>query len=77
MQNTNYETLIPAAVPPDITVYHKYGLLNGYLHDASILVRGGKAYAFVVYTLGGSMADIPARTAIIHQLTRSVVATLF
>ncbi|MET3934355.1 serine hydrolase [Arthrobacter sp. OAP107] len=77
MQHTNYETLIPAAVPPAITVFHKYGLLNGYLHDASILVQSGRAYAFVVYTLGRSMADIPARTGVIHKLTRAVVEKLF
>jgi beta-lactamase class A len=77
MQHTNYETLIPAAVPPTITVFHKYGLLNGYLHDASILVQGGRAYAFVVYTLGRSTADIPARTGVIHELTHAVVEKLF
>lgn len=77
MQHTNYETLIPAAVPSGISVFHKYGQLQGYLHDASILVQGGHAYVFIVYTLGQSTADIPARTWIIHQLTQAVVAGLF
>lgn len=77
MQHTNYEALIPAAVPPGISVFHKYGLLYGNLHDASILVQGGRAYAFVVYTLGQDMTDIPARSWIIHQLTQTVVAGLF
>jgi beta-lactamase class A len=77
MQHTNYETLIPAAVPPGITVFHKYGLLNGNLHDASILVQNGHAYVFVVYTLGAGMGDIPARAAVIHQLTHAVVSGLF
>jgi beta-lactamase class A len=77
MQHTNYETLIPAAAPQGITVFHKYGLLFGNLHDASILVQDGRAYAFVVYTLGRDMTDIPARTAVIHQLTQSVAASLF
>ena len=52
MQNTNFETLIPAAVPPGVGVFHKYGLLFGNLHDASILVQGDRAFVFVVYTLG-------------------------
>ena len=77
MQHTNLETLIPAAVPADVVVFHKYGLLNGNLHDASILVRGEKAYAFVVYTLGRDTSDMAARTRIIHQLTRAVAAALF
>jgi beta-lactamase class A len=77
MQDTNYESLIPAAVAAGIEVFHKYGLLNGYLHDASILAQGTNAYVFVVYTLGQDTNDIPARTWIIHQLTQAVVAHLF
>jgi beta-lactamase class A len=76
MQHTNYETLIPAAVPPGTAVFHKYGLLDGNLHDASILVKGDRGFVFVVYTLGRNMASIPARTRAIHDLTRIVVAGL-
>ena len=46
------ESLIPDAIPAGISVFHKYCLLFGNLHDASILVRGERAYVFVVYTLG-------------------------
>jgi beta-lactamase class A len=76
MQHTNYETLIPAAVPPGTAVFHKYGLLDGNLHDASILVKGDRGFVFVVYTLARNMASIPARTQAIHDLTRIVVAGL-
>jgi beta-lactamase class A len=77
MQNTNYETLIPAAVPAGITVFHKYGLLDDELHDASILAKGNRAYAFVVYTKGQDESDIPARTDVFHQLTQAVANGLF
>ncbi|MET3921595.1 serine hydrolase [Arthrobacter sp. UYEF20] len=77
MQHTNYETLIPAAVPAGIDVFHKYGLLFGNLHDASILVQGDRAYVFVVYTLGKNTSDMAARTRIIHELTQAVTAGLF
>lgn len=77
MQNTNYESLIPAAVPAGITVFHKYGLLDDELHDASILTNGTNSYAFVVYTKGQDESDIPARTDIFHQLTQAVVNALF
>ncbi|MHA7224142.1 serine hydrolase [Arthrobacter sp. RHLT1-20] len=77
LQHTNYESLVPAAVPAGITVYHKYGLLFGNLHDASILVQGERAYVFVVYTLGRDTSDMAARTRVIHQLTKTVAAGLF
>jgi beta-lactamase class A len=77
MQNTNYEVLIPAAAPPGVAVFHKYGLLFGNLHDASILVKEKRAFVFVVYTLGQDMSDMDARTRVIHQLTGTVTAGLF
>jgi beta-lactamase class A len=77
MQDTNYETLIPAAVPDGITVFHKYGLLGGELHDAGILARDGTAYALVIYTKGQDLTDVPARTEVIHQLTKTVSGALF
>ncbi|MHC6222349.1 serine hydrolase [Arthrobacter sp. MMS24-S77] len=77
MQNTNYETLIPAAVPAGITVFHKYGLLDDELHDASILTNGTSSYVFVVYTKGQDESDIPARTDVFHKLTQAVVTGLF
>jgi len=77
MQDTNYETLIPAAVPDGITVFHKYGLLGGELHDAGILARDSTAYALVIYTKGQDLSDVPERTEVIHQLTQAVAGALF
>ncbi len=77
MQDTNYETLIPAAVPAGITVFHKYGLLGGELHDAAILAQGDAAYALVIYTKGQDLSDVPERTEVIHQLTQAVAGVLF
>jgi len=77
MQNTNDDTLIPAAVSPDITVYHKYGLLDGNLHDAAILTKGDKAYVLVIYTKNTDDSDDAQRTTLIHQLTQAIVPKLF
>jgi beta-lactamase class A len=77
MQKTNYELLIPAAAPAGVTVFHKYGLLNGYIHDASILVQGDRAFVLVVYTLGSDGPEGAARKSVFHQLTRTVTAALF
>ena len=77
MQDTNYETLIPAAVPEGITVFHKYGLLEDELHDAAVLAQANTAYALVIYTKGQDLSDVPERTEVIHQLTQAVAGALF
>lgn len=77
MQNTNDDTLIPAALNSNITVYHKYGLLNGELHDAAILTDGNQSYALVIYTKGADDSDDPQRTTMIHQITQDVTGAIF
>lgn len=78
MQQTNDEELIPAALPSDVTVYHKYGELDGELHDASIIVKNGHAYAFVIYTQRQDDDTTPDnRVTLIHQLTQTTIAALF
>lgn len=77
MQDTNDESLIPAALPAGITVYHKYGLLDGELHDTAILTSGTLAYVLVVCTNSQDESDNAERTEVIHQLTQAVVDWLF
>lgn len=77
MQDTNDESLIPAAVPAGVTVFHKYGLLGGELHDAGVLAKDGHAYALVIYTKGDDLGSVPQRTDIIHQVTGAVADALF
>ncbi|MCU1531197.1 MAG: metallo-hydrolase family protein [Arthrobacter sp.] len=76
MQQTNNERLIPAAVDAEITVHHKYGELNGYVHDAAILSADGRSYALTIYTWGED-AESEARLGVIHELTRKVTESLF
>ena len=68
MQQTNNERLIPAAVGPGITVQHKYGQLEGYLHDAAILSSGDRSYALTLYSWGEDGGS-EKRLAMIHELT--------
>ncbi|MFS0717919.1 serine hydrolase [Arthrobacter sp. 1P04PC] len=77
MQHTNDEELIPAAVPEGVTVSHKYGLLEGFVHDAAVLSSGNAAYAVAIYTWGGSDADSPERIEVFHELTTAVTGALF
>ena len=77
MQATNDEELIPPALPQGVTVYHKYGLLDGALHDASILTDGSKTFSLVIYTQNATDQDDNARTDTIHELTRAIAPILF
>ena len=75
MQKTNNERLIPAAVGPGITVQHKYGQLEGYLHDAAILSSGDRSYALTIYSWGEDGGS-EERLAMIHDLTGVVTKAL-
>ena len=72
MQHTNDEDLIPAAVSAGITVHHKYGVVEGYVHDAALLSSGDRSYAVVIYTWGPNDADSADRLDLIHDLTHQV-----
>jgi beta-lactamase class A len=69
MHGTNFEDLIPAAVPAAVSVFHKYGLLDDELHDAAILSTSAGSYVLVVYTKGTGLGDVPQRTAVVHDIT--------
>lgn len=77
MRNTNDEELIPAAARPDITVHHKYGRLDGNLHDAALLSFRDTTYALVIYTEGADAGDGADRIELIHELTKTVIDALF
>jgi beta-lactamase class A len=77
MRNTNVEELIPAASGPDITVHHKYGQLDGNLHDAALLSFGETTYALVIYTESADSTDEADRVGMIHELTETVVDAVF
>ncbi|BCW72991.1 serine hydrolase [Arthrobacter sp. NicSoilB8] len=77
MQKTNDEDLIPAATAPGITVHHKYGVVQGYVHDAALLSAGDRSYAVVIYTWGPDDADSADRLDLIHDLTHQLTGALF
>lgn len=54
MQDTNENDLISATVPSTVTVYHKYGWLDNYIHDAAILIHDGTPIIVVIYTQGNA-----------------------
>lgn len=76
MQQTNNDRLIPAAVGPDITVQHKYGEVEGYVHDAAILSSADRSYALAIYTWGEQDGESESRLDAIHELTAAVTGAL-
>lgn len=75
MQQTNNERLIPAAVGPDITVQHKYGELEGYVHDAAVLTSGERSCVLAIYSWGEDR-ESEGRLAVIHELTEAISGAL-
>ncbi len=72
MQHTIDETLIPAAVPSDVTVYHKYGWLDSDLHDAAILVYNNQPIILVIYTKGTALT-YTKQVQLFHQVTKAML----
>lgn len=78
MQNTNNDELIPASVPNGAVVYHKYGYLDGYLHDSAIITYRGKTYTLVILTKSstGTVDDYAIRTNLFHAVTQVVTSLM-
>lgn len=76
MRHTNNDELIPAGAPTGATTYHKYGYLDGYLHDSAIIEYGGKTYTLAILTKNstGSLDDYATRTNVFRNATRAVTS---
>jgi len=71
MSHTTVTNLIQAVLPADATVYHKYGQIEGVLHDASIVEYQGHQFVLVVYTNnpGGTASQYNNQVNLIHAVT--------
>lgn len=73
MQNTSNDQLIPAALPSGATVYHKYGLLDGNLHDTAIINYKDHRFVLVILSNSPSGLNYDTRVQMIHKITETVV----
>lgn len=78
MQQTNNETLIPAALPADAAIYHKYGQLYGELHDSAIVTYGDISFVLVIFTKSDTdtIPDLVSRTELFHNITDATLRAL-
>lgn len=75
MYDTNEERFIPPAVPTGVNVYHKTGILEGYVHDGGIIDDGKNPFILVIFTEHPSQ-DYDDRVIVFRRITRAVTAVL-
>jgi beta-lactamase class A len=77
MQETNNEELIPAGSQAGIEVFHKYGEIDGELHDAAVLAYHGSTFVLVIYTENADGTEADGQGEVIRELTGVVEKALF
>lgn len=73
MQDTSEETILPPAIPSSATLYHKYGLLEGNMHDVAIIQQNGHTYFLAIYTNSEENLPDNDRKTIIQNLGKTIV----
>jgi beta-lactamase class A len=71
-----FDTEIPAGLPPGTRVAHKTGWITGVLHDGAIVYPdGGEPYVLVVLTRG--IPDVKVAQSLIADISRLVYGRAF
>jgi beta-lactamase class A len=74
MKIANEAGFIVPAVPKDVPVYHKAGILDDRIHDAAIIADPATPIALVIFTNGHGTGDDTARSQAIQSITKDVLA---
>lgn len=77
MERANYRGYIVAAVPSDVTVYHKVGLLDDRLHDAAILKKGDRSFVLVIFSKSQGAYDFSRGATIFGGITSNAMQAFF
>jgi beta-lactamase class A len=77
MGHANYRNYIVAAVPSGYQVYHKVGLVDDEVHDASIISKDGRSVVLVIFSKGNSDYDLTTRANMMHAITQATLSTYF
>ena len=68
LEDDQFNTLLPAPLPDDVTVAHKTGSLFDTLNDVGIVYADQSPYVIAVMTTG--LSSLPAGRAFIHALSK-------
>lgn len=73
MKIANENMYIPPAVPKDIAVYHKAGILEDRVHDAAVIDNGSRPYTLVIFTNGQKRYHPTDRAALVQSITKATL----
>lgn len=76
MRHASESQYIPAALPPDVKVFHKAGYLKDRAHDAAIVDDGKSPFVLVIFTKSSGAYDFEVGKKIMHDITK-VVLTVY
>ncbi len=65
-----------SAALPGATTYHKYGQVDGYLHDVGIVSGPNHPFVIAVVTKGADGTDYEKRSKVIRQIVQAASAAL-
>lgn len=73
LEDDQFNTLIPAPLPDDVTIAHKTGSLFDTLNDVGIVYADQSPYVIAVMTTG--LSSLPAGRSFIHTLSKLAFAS--
>lgn len=73
LKEANYRQYILPAIPTTDTVYHKIGLYNDNVNDATIITNGTQTISLVIFTNGNGIYNWPARAVLMQDITKPIL----
>jgi beta-lactamase class A len=73
LYQANYRTYILPAIPSTDTVYHKIGLYNDNVNDATIITNGKQTISLVIFTNGNGAYNWPNRALLMQAITKPIL----
>lgn len=74
LAQANYRIYILPAIPSSDTVYHKIGLYNDNVNDATIITNGKQTISLVIFTNGNGAYNWPNRALMMQAITKPILS---
>ena len=73
MKAANYRDYMVPAVPAGDTIYHKVGLYDDDVNEATVITNGHQSFAIVIFTDGNGTYDWTTRAKLMQDITRAAI----